>query len=266
MHGTRGWTLAGYELETNAARIIHPPGDLTQRTAITRATQLSARLDIPLVPLATVNQWRREPDRTTYLVDVRSAKEFAAGHLPGAINAPDGAVVMSPQAYMATLNARVILIVDDTVLATVTAMWLKQMGLYEVAVLKHGIAAGPLTVSDPAPPIPAQAQLIDVARLLEMHERGDARILDLGTSASYERAHIPGARWCSRATISSFVNTATFADATVLTSADGAIAVYAGAELGQNVFVLRCGNDALAQCGQILTDERSEFVDARDDL
>jgi len=266
LHGTRGWTLAGHELESDSARVVHPPGDLTQRSAMTRATRLLVRLDIPLVTLTTVNEWQRQAERTTYLVDVRSAKEFAAGHLSGAINAPDGAVVMSPQTYMATLNARVVLVDDDTVRATVAAMWLKQMGLFDVAVLKHGIAAGPLTVTDSTAPIARDAQFIGLERLIEMRKRGEVRILDLSASADYERAHIPGARWCSRATINGFVNNVTFADATVLTSTDGVIASYAGAELGHAVFVLRGGNNAWSDSGQTLTDERAEFVDARDDL
>ena len=99
-----------------------------------------------------------------------------------------------------------------------------------------------------------------------MRKRGGVRILDLSASADYERAHIPGARWCSRAAINGFVNTATFADATVLTSTDGVMAGYAGAELGQAVFVLRGGNSAWSDSDQPLTDERAEFVDARDDL
>ena len=52
---------------------------------------------------------RLEPDRTTYLFDVRSAEAFRAGHLPGAVNAPSGSLIMSFEHYFATLNARVVL-------------------------------------------------------------------------------------------------------------------------------------------------------------
>jgi rhodanese-related sulfurtransferase len=58
---------------------------------------------------------------------VRTHPEFEAGHIPGSRCAPEGRLPMSPEQYFATLNARYVLIDDDTVRATVNALWLTKM-------------------------------------------------------------------------------------------------------------------------------------------
>ena len=56
---------------------------------------------------------RAEAGRTTYLLDVRDPTEFAAGHMPGAINAPGGQLVQATDNWVAVRGARIVLL-DDT--------------------------------------------------------------------------------------------------------------------------------------------------------
>src|SRR5204862_5373371 len=72
--------------------------------------------------------WRDDTRRTTYVFDMRDRDEYEAGHLAGARNAPEGSLVMSPDHYMGTQHARCVLVDDDTVRATIAALWLSQMG------------------------------------------------------------------------------------------------------------------------------------------
>ena len=84
---------------------------------------------------ATLERWRADTTRTTYVFDVREPAEYAAGHYPGAISAPGGQLVQATDQYAGTLGARIVLADDNEVRAVMTASWLKQMGWRDVAVL-----------------------------------------------------------------------------------------------------------------------------------
>src|SRR5207249_4359091 len=97
-------------------------------------------------------------ERTLYRFDVRSPEEYARGHLAGARSAPGGQLVQATDAYMATRNARIVLIDDDGVRAVMTGSWLKQMGWPEVCVLDGGLAGRQLVVGAPEAVIPGLDQ------------------------------------------------------------------------------------------------------------
>ena len=62
-------------------------------------------------------------ERTLFLCDVRSPEEYVAGHPPGAASTPGGQLVQATDACLGTRNARVVLVDDDGVRATITASW-----------------------------------------------------------------------------------------------------------------------------------------------
>ena len=76
------------------------------------------------------------------MLDVRTPEEYEAGHLRGARSAPGGQLVQETDAHVATWGARIVLVDDNGVRATMTASWLKQMGWPDVAVLIAGPADG----------------------------------------------------------------------------------------------------------------------------
>ena len=88
--GTQGWRLAGLELERNTRQTVAPvsadaaqpprPGTPPRSPSGTASSGSTAR---------RLPNWQREAaTRTTYLLDVRTPEEFAAGHLPGSVSAP----------------------------------------------------------------------------------------------------------------------------------------------------------------------------------
>ena len=83
--------------------------------------------------------------RTTYLIDVRLPEEFGTGHLKGSRNIQGGQLVQATDEYIAVHNARIVLVDDTEVRATITASWLAQMGWPDVYVLEGGIGNLPLT-------------------------------------------------------------------------------------------------------------------------
>src|SRR5262249_43008785 len=185
--------------------------------------------------------------------------EDEAGHLAGARNAPEGALVMSPDHYIGTQHARCVLVDDDTVRATIAALWLSQMGRCTPYVLDDASRDRALTATGPeprqilgldsAPSASITPQALDV-----LIRYANPLIIDVGTSAAYMLSHVPGARWCLRSALArTLASTAASGLPLVLTSADGVMAHLAAsdlAELGrEDVLVLEGGNAAWCGAG-----------------
>ena len=80
---------------------------------------------------------RRRPHRTLYRFDVRSAEEYAAGHIAGFRHYPGGQLVQEIDMAAPVRGARIVLTDDRGVRADMTASWLAQMG-WEAYVLDGG--------------------------------------------------------------------------------------------------------------------------------
>jgi len=146
-NGTIGWALAGLRLDRGAS--AQAPGyvgpDVVVR-AQKGARTIATRAGVRFAPFDTL-QALRLPGRTTYLFDVRSPEEFEAGHIPGFRNAPGGQLVQETDHHAPVRGARVVLVDDDGVRATMTGSWLAQMG-WDVWVLE-GVASPLFTDSGP---------------------------------------------------------------------------------------------------------------------
>src|SRR6185437_7317296 len=82
--GTQGWRLAGLELERDTQAAVPPVSAEGAAASAARAALVAARYGVTRIERATFDAWRKEAaTRTTYLLDVRTPDEFAAGHLPG---------------------------------------------------------------------------------------------------------------------------------------------------------------------------------------
>src|SRR5205823_6916356 len=164
-NGTMGWELAGLELARGREDSLPPPSPEGLARARALADQVTERFGIRRIDDAALAQFRAEAEqRTLYLFDVRSPEEYAEGHLAGARSAPGGQLVQATDVYMATRNARIVLIDNDGVRAVMTGSWLVQMGWPEVYVLEGGLAGRPL-VRGPAASVVPELDGADVATL-----------------------------------------------------------------------------------------------------
>jgi len=134
-NGTMGWHLAGFDLEHGCERVYAENSDSGLAAARDRAEAVAARFGVRGVDWDTYEGWRDDAARTTYLLDVRSPKEYRAGHLPGAKPAPGGQLVQATDEYVGVRRSRLVLTDDDGVRATMSASWLIQMGWDDVFVL-----------------------------------------------------------------------------------------------------------------------------------
>ena len=139
-NGTMGWRLAGLPLAFGARERYHPVTAAGRKEAKRAAAGVAKRFALRRLDRAALEAWRRESEvRSLYVFDVRSPEEYEAGHLPGSRCAPGGQLVQETDVFAPVLGARVVLVDDDGVRATMTASWLVQMGGREVAVLEDAL-------------------------------------------------------------------------------------------------------------------------------
>lgn len=133
--GTKAWTAAGLELETGKTRTYGEPSKRALDFARLHIQALSSADHFPEIDVETARKWAADPDRTTYLLDVRTPEEFEKGHLDGTLSSEGGQLLGVAYRTIAVRGARVVLI-DDLlgVRARTVAHWLQRRG-YELAIL-----------------------------------------------------------------------------------------------------------------------------------
>ena len=233
-NGTQAWHLAGYPVlqgETAQPPEVSAAGRAAARAA---AEALARRCRIRSIDAATLERWRAEAaTRTLYVFDVRTPQEYAAGHVPGMKHVAGGQLVQETDAHAATWGARVVLVDDDGVRATMTAHWMQQMG-WDVATMtldmrSAGTATGPYVphvLGLDGASVPA----IDAATLQARLQAGSAVVIDVDWSRDYIAGHIPGAFYAIRARLADALTNLPATEVNVFTSSDGTLAKLAAAD------------------------------------
>jgi len=268
--GTMAWHLAGLEVVKGGSRRPPAVSDAGLVAASEAAARIAARLGIPCIDSSGLEAWRADTGRTLYVFDVRTPEEFEAGHLPEARPAAGGQLVQETDSHAATWGARVVLVDDDGVRATMTASWLKQMGWDEVAVLTFDAAAPGLAKGPHRPKVlgldAANPPAIDVSALQAKLEAGSATVVDLASSRQYRQGHIPGAWFAVRARLDRVLARLQAVETVVLTSPDGALARLAAAEQSAPSLVLEGGTEAWSAAGLALEQGPTHLADEADDV
>jgi rhodanese-related sulfurtransferase len=273
--GTMAWHLAGLAVVHGATR--KPPEVSAQglQSAGDGAARVAARSGIARIDKSTLASWRTEAaERSLYVLDVRSPGEYEAGHLRGARSAPGGQLVQETDYHIAIWGARVVLVDDNGIRATMTASWLKQMGWTDVAVLVAGPADGDWDTGPHAPHIlgldAASPPQIDAMDLRDRLAAGKVAVIDLNLSTRYGLGHIPGAWFAIRSRLGAALETVSSDQAIVLTSPDGALAALAAPELqaiaSVPVLALAGGTQAWVRAGLPLETGATRMADPPDDV
>ncbi len=194
-NGTQGWELAGLGLERGRAPEALPALPPEARAAAhAAARRLIAGAGLTLIDCEALRRRRADAARTHYLFDVRTAGEFRAGHVPGAVLAPGGQLVQATDQWVGVRNALIVLSDDTGLRAATTALWLRGMG-HDAAVLDADASREP-AAPDADPPPPVLPRLAPGA-LAERLAAG-AALIDLSPSMAFRAAHVAGARWSIR--------------------------------------------------------------------
>jgi rhodanese-related sulfurtransferase len=196
-NGTQGWYLADLQLEHGASRKYPDQVDAASLPALRESARaLMERHAIETVSASRVQTWLEDHARSTYLLDVRTPEEFAAGSVAGAVHAPGGQLIQATDQWVGVRNARIVLIDSDGVRAPVVASWLKQLGCH-VYVLEGGITAAVRATPGTPPRLPEIAR-VSPTQLNDALTSSIVSVFDLGSSMNFRKAHIPGSRWSIR--------------------------------------------------------------------
>jgi len=228
--GTMGWDLAGLQCDRGATRIAPTPSAEGLRKAQEAAQRVAERFAVRFVGRNLLERFKSDPERTLYLLDVRSREEFEARHIAGSRHAPGGQLVQATDEYVGVRNARIVCIDPQRVRSVMTASWLLQMGWNDVYALEPAGEdgfAGWETAQGPAPrAMPKPWTAISPQAL----GTEGATVLDLSTSLHFRAKHVPGAWWAVRSRLDEARKRLPDASALVLTSEDGRLAHLAAPE------------------------------------
>lgn len=194
-NGTQGWALGGLQLEHGSTRQHNARVESTAEDRAD-AARVAAEAGVHTLAAPETQAWLDDTERSTYVLDVRSAEEFAAGSLPGARHAPGGQLLQATDQSIGVRNSRVLLLDDEAVRAPVVAAWLARLG-YETAVVEGGIRAAlrvPAAATLAFPPI----HEINRDALPAWIAREAPLVFDLQPSTAYRKAHAEGAIWSVR--------------------------------------------------------------------
>lgn len=273
-NGTMGWHLAGFPVDNGKDWVAPPPTEAGLRKAREAAQRVARRFGIRFVDAAGLDAFRREDDaRTVYLLDVRSPEEYASRHLRGSVSAPGGQLVQTTDTYVAVRNARLVLVDDHGVRATMTASWLMQMGWDEVYVLRDALQYGEWVTEPPAAEVlgldDIRCERISPQALAALSIEG-ASILDLDSKPRYRDGHIPGAWHGIRANLARNLARLPAGECIVVTSADSVLATLAAPEIaaitGGDVRVLEGGTQAWRAAGHPMEEGETRLTDDTDDV
>ena len=242
-NGTAGWVLAGHQLETGAARVqLDAPSPeavaAAERYAATLAAEDGVRyLDVPALQ-ALMERRAKEP---LYFVDVRTADEYAAGHIPGFRWFPGGQAVQRADDAAVVKTCPIVFTCDGKARATLIASWYRQMGFREVFAVDGGTAAWVASGKALERGMPEERPAgLDAARARvssispsELAASTSSAVIFVDTSGEVARGHVPGARWVPRGWLELWIGDIVPAkdSGIVVTDQDGRSAPLAGATL-----------------------------------
>lgn len=137
--GTKGWYVSGNKLTLSQPAKAFNPSVTARDFSRKTAERLSLQFSLRYCNTHEFENWKKtHPNRTAYLVDVRSREEYLAGHYPDAMHVPGGELVGMTIDHLATYHARVFLLGNpDCARAEIAASWLWQLGWRDVVIVSE---------------------------------------------------------------------------------------------------------------------------------
>ncbi len=200
-NGTQGWFLAGLDLARGADRqLTHAGAPKVEQDVAAHVKAQAVRFGARFAGVEEVQRWLDDDTRTTYLIDVRTAEEYAADQPAGFVHAPGGQLIQATDQWVGVKGARLVLADGGDVRAAVVAGWLAQLG-HDAIVLDGDVAAAAGALKRAAavtrPRLPVLTP-IGAGELGMAVEEGSFIVLDVRASMAYRKSHAAGAGWAIR--------------------------------------------------------------------
>jgi rhodanese-related sulfurtransferase len=284
-NGTMGWQLAGFDLEEGSNRLnLESPTPDALEKAEAFGRRVATEDGVQYLTCDGLQRLKSEHSSdNVYLIDVRSAEEFEAGHVPGFWWYPGGQAVQESDNAIGAKAGHIVFSCDGVARASVTASLFRQMGYPNVYVLDGGTSAWKATghslTSGPDSSTPAllnearsRVESISPRELRDLMNSSDAVTLFVGTSAEFAQGHPSGTRWAPRGSLELLINELAPSKTTpiALVSPQGRESLLAGLALldmgYESVVSLEGGTEAWAADGNPLETGLSGVMSPPTDL
>ena len=272
--GTMAWQLAGFQLEHGSRREARAPSPSNLEKGLERARSVACRFGVKCISQEGLESLKRQSaSRSLYLLDVRTPGEFHEGHRPDSHHAWGVQLVQSVEKFVATRNARIVLVDNMHVRSLMTASWLVQAGFSETFVLENPFAGLLLEEGRGAchriKNIPS-VSVIEVTQAAELVATGETGVIDFSDSMSYKSGHIPGAWFSIRSRLAQSLRMLPETQRWLATGNNRGLTALAAAELaelsGKPVTVLEGGTSAWSDAGFPVTSGYERLASAPDDI
>ncbi len=193
-NGTMGWRLAGDNLDNGAdGSATTAPAPSALNDAAAQARRLAGSCGVPVVVEADLAGWQADDSRTTYVFDVSSPVDYAAGHRPGFVSAPGGQLIQELTARTAVPSARIVVADSDGVQSLLTAYWLRLMGreVYALPDANRGrwLETDSDTGHEPARPAKPYERSVDALQAMRDYIEWELDLLDRVDADSFDLPH-----------------------------------------------------------------------------
>jgi glyoxylase-like metal-dependent hydrolase (beta-lactamase superfamily II)/rhodanese-related sulfurtransferase len=178
------------------------PAYFSQDAEINRtgAESLTGLTPAPALPAAEV---RRLSAQGSVVLDTRDAKEFGAGHVPGALNIGLGGQFASWAGSLIPMSSSIVVIADADEKAAEAQLRLARVGLDNI---QGYLAGGIQTWADAGFKLDLIPQ-ISVVQLKELIDgQSNLQVVDVRRSAEFQSGHVPDAISVPLATLSSLLS------------------------------------------------------------
>jgi rhodanese-related sulfurtransferase len=232
--GTQGWRLAKLDVETGE-RFSKAPSATGRKTAQGWTNELAAKHGVGRVASSTLAEWRKDGTRTTYVIDVRTQAEYEAGHLAGTTHVPGAQLLQATDTFIPVHRARVVLVDDDGVRATVTAHWVKQLG-WDVYVLDNALDGATLVRGADETRKIWQPDVQKIEPKAAKDWLGAGRIVSVAPGNEHRKARPHGAVWSIRPHLLKAVSDLAPGSRVLVIGEDDAVAALAAHDLHEAGF------------------------------
>lgn len=272
--GTMAWLNSGFQLEHGSKRSAPEPSGQHLQQALEAAWKVADRYGVKTIDQQTLAKFKAEKDRTLYVIDLRTPEEYRSGHRPDSSYGWGVQLVQGMDKYAATRRSRIVLVDNQMVRALMTASWLVQADWQDTYVLADPLQGVQLTTGDYKPTIlglgTSAPRAVDAARLTEMLKMNNTTVVDVASSSSYSKGHIPGAWFVNRAHLAESIKKMPHSASFVVTGNETAMATLAAEHLarltGKPVSVLEGGNLAWRKAGFPVQTGMEKVATAVDDI
>jgi len=206
-NGTQGWWLKGLTPERGANR--QAPSPTTDAAALAAKREAAAKHakahGVTYMSPADVIALAGNASRTSFLLDVRTAEEYAAGHCEAFAHAPGGQLQQATDQWVGVRGARIVLADGDGIRAPMVAAWMRQLG-HDCAVMTDDAAARAAIAASGIAARRKPGFAADRIRLAEISAPDAAtglaantlQVIDLRSSAEFRKRRLKGSRWSIR--------------------------------------------------------------------